>query len=57
MLNHNSQHYVEKHFEILQQFIAWRPEITKTISFGFNDENDKHDSVYPTAGELPGLKD
>ena len=57
LLNHNSKHYVEAHFGILPQFITWRPEITRTITFGFNDENDKIDSVYPTQEELPALKD
>ena len=48
---------VERHFEILQSFIDWRPQITRNISFGFNDANEKFDSVYPDQKELLVLKD
>ena len=57
MLNHNTHNYVERHFEILQSFIDWRPQITRNISFGFNDANEKFDSVYPDQKELLVLKD
>ena len=30
-LSHNSVLYAERHFEILQSFITWRPEITRQL--------------------------
>ena len=57
LLNHNSTLYVEKHFEILHQFIVWRPEITRTITYGDNVGNQKFDSIYPKTEDLPKLKD
>ena len=58
LLNLNTQCYAERHFEILQSFITWRPEITRVLSFGQTiGEEEKCDSFYPNNEELLGLKD
>ena len=36
-LNHNSVLYAERHFEILQSFIIWRPEFTHKLHFCDNN--------------------
>ena len=46
-LSHNSVLYSERHFEILQSFITWRPEITRQLQF-YDDSafRDKGPELY-----------
>ena len=62
-LNHNSILYSERHFEILQSFIAWRPEFVRKLHFydktcdpEIYDFSKPYDISYPTQGQLLDLK-
>ena len=62
-LSHNSILYSERHFEILQSFITWRPEFVRNLHFydkmcdkEIYDFRNPFDIAYPSKGQLVDLK-